>query len=212
MKDPVQFVPLGTRTQAELLLALSRIGSIRTSDLARIVNMTQDAVRGVSGSLIAAGLVVREARKGGRNKERWLSLNQGHPLYETFKTLLSDISRDARVRPMGVRALRNASREMLQPSVVPKPIRLIGSDRSLDVLRDVYRTANRHVAETALDIKLPIPRVERHLRALEKVGIIRRRLVRGQLRSSFNSYFRYAPAFAQFLEALARLELGNAAA
>lgn len=137
ISDPVKLVPIGTRTQAELLLALSRVGSIRVADLAIVVGRSQDAVRGVSESLVRAGFVVRETRKGGRNTERWLSLNTRHPLYNSLSSLLRHLAGDAKVPPLRRRSLKRASTEPLLPKPV-KHVHLVGSDRSLDVICYVF--------------------------------------------------------------------------
>jgi len=206
--DPVQFVPLGTRTQAEILLALSRVGSIRVSDLAKLIGTSQDSVRGVSDSLVRAGFVVRQTKKGGRNTERWISLNALHPLYESLQPLLCAITSDSRIRASGARALANASPRPLPPVSVTE-LQLIGSDRSLDVLLALYRNPDRHVAEVALDIELPINRVRRHIDALSHIGVLRTRIIRGQSRTSLNPHSRYARLIRDFLTSLDRQTMPN---
>jgi DNA-binding MarR family transcriptional regulator len=190
-ESPELLFPFGTLTQSKLLLALGRVGRIRTADLADLVALNQDQVRGIAESLIRARMVVRASERGGRNLERWYSLNSLHPLHMAIVDYSSHMFSDKRERRSERRALKRAQNDLILPEQASFTL-VEGCDRRADVLFAVYEEGGQHAAQIAQRIDLAIPRTEAHLEQLFALGLITYAASEGMYRAAMNPRFRYA--------------------
>jgi predicted ArsR family transcriptional regulator len=202
---PELLFPFGSPTQAKLLLALARVGQIRTADLADLTGLNQDQVRGIGVSLVRSGLIVCASRRGGRNLERWYSLNSLYPLYTAIVDYALDIFSDKHESRLARRALGRAQGDLIAPAQQCFQL-LKGSDRRTDVLLAVYREAGQHVAEIAVRIELPISRTRPHLEHLAALGLITYRAPDDLPRATINRRFRHAVTLCALLEGASALK------
>jgi predicted ArsR family transcriptional regulator len=190
---PHELVPFGRPTQVKLLLTLARVGAIRTADLSVVTEMTQNAVRGASQSLLRAGLIVCRAEKGGRNVERWYSLNRAYPTFQALHRFLTAVASHTLISKRIGLALRRA-----RPDMLPARIRRfgtlasLGSDSRFAVLTVVATKPKRTAEEIADEIRLPLWRTRNHLWDLAETGVISYLPLDGRFRAKINGRFRFA--------------------
>jgi hypothetical protein len=197
---PHELVPFGRPTQVKLLLALAQVGAIRTADLSIVTGMTQDSVRGVSESLIRAGIVVCRAEKGGRNTERWYSLNTAYPKYQALRRFLIAVASQSPRLKRAELALGRGRSQML-PARRQRfgTLAGLGSNSRFDVLSAVAEKPRRTAEEIADEVKLPLWRARTHLWHLAEIGVIRYRPVDGRLRTEVGRRFRFAIELGELL-------------
>jgi DNA-binding MarR family transcriptional regulator len=201
-RRPESLLPIGTETQAKIIFYLSLVGSIRTADLAKLAQLTQDQIRGVAESLVSAGIAIHTSKTGGRNLERWYSINMAHPLSPSICEYTDRIRTDStavlkRLSSISARTEQRLTRSRSEYKMIG------GTSRRTDVLLSVWRKPGQLAAEVARSIDSPVYRTEAHLVKLSRLGLLTYSVCGGELRAFLNSRFRYERELGSLLNDLA---------